>query len=943
MKSYPQPTPQQVSEAITLLAHPQLRRVFFEKIENPHWVKPLNDAGFFADPPAPIYNEEDGTTQYRYWPQIDYLRTVVKQGDEKPQALVSEILQGLEIDNPFLREEILEIGAILPVKLAEPLARKQAEWIRTQRRLSFGVHTAAANLVKSLLSQSSMKTALSLLWAVGGIDETLTEQLDEKQRGRLDPLEDCVRLREYEFAEFWDEVIPPVVAAQGRKALPPLISELVTALNIRFKPLAGTDAIDYSYMWRERIREAPAKLRADIANTFVSAVYHASQTLAGLEAPEKINEILSALESGGWPVLRRIAKQVLAEVEGVPVHIVLQRLPQDELFDESASRPETWELARAHWSRLPQDFRTRILDRIDAGPDVERCKTSFEHAIGREPSNEETEAIITTWRMSYLREIHEVLDEMERKRLQHFINSLPQWEADHPEPPGKGAVGVRSPKTLDELLGMPDVKLQEFLNSWTPSQHVWWEDRGALAGQWRDAVAKEPQRIAAWGTQLLDLPRDVRYQTLRGFAQAVKEGKDVDFGDVQILLTDSISQPPEQAAAHHGALDFVSEALRRGSMIVLQRDREAIWEIIESAAGHPSPTPEYEEQYGPPNTDPYSLSLNTVRPSAVRLAIQFAIWERQSGGAKDNAGLPADVQTLLEKHLDPRYDSSVATRAVYGASYPKLYALDQAWAEARALEIFSLEAGAERLFYAAWDAYLLYSQYYSDVYRALRRVYEHAVEQVGSPRIAVQRVGLEVRLATHLQIAYIQGIETLSDSGLLAKFYRSASPELVKNAVSSIGYGLKQRAEPLDEKAARRYMAIWEYVLRMAKDRSREAQVVEEAGAFGPWFESGRFGAEWSLRNLIQALKLCKTLDDSHGVMARLAELAEQQPMLVVEAFEHIVNHPESVWAMSLWKDSAAKIVRSLKFCGDKVVQTRTERIRNWLGEMGLNNLEGIE
>ena len=79
--------------------------------------------------------------------------------------------------------------------------------------------------------------------------------------------------------------------------------------------------------------------------------------------------------------------------------------------------------------------------------------------------------------------------------------------------------------------------------------------------------------------------------------------------------------------------------------------------------------------------DPATLSLNTVRGETFHAVVQYALWwrrhvedgpdaEERLGAGFD--GLP-EVRDLLEAHLDPENDPSLAVRAVYGQWFPWIH------------------------------------------------------------------------------------------------------------------------------------------------------------------------------------------------------------------------------------------------------------------------------
>jgi hypothetical protein len=109
--------------------------------------------------------------------------------------------------------------------------------------------------------------------------------------------------------------------------------------------------------------------------------------------------------------------------------------------------------------------------------------------------------------------------------------------------------------------------------------------------------------------------------------------------------------------------------------------------------------------------DPATLSINTTRGQAMHAAVRYALWvrrhiektpegkERIAHGFKEMA----EVREVLEAHLDPTLDPSLAIRSVYGQWFPWLVLLDPQWASAHVPNIFPQNKPLRDLRDAAWD------------------------------------------------------------------------------------------------------------------------------------------------------------------------------------------------------------------------------------------------
>src|SRR5262249_34581 len=142
--------------------------------------------------------------------------------------------------------------------------------------------------------------------------------------------------------------------------------------------------------------------------------------------------------------------------------------------------------------------------------------------------------------------------------------------------------------------------------------------------------------------------------------------------------------------------------------------RSAAWAVLKPLTDDPEPNQEHEAHYGArpfsrkrktkntepaqeqiaryegSNMDPPTLSLNTTRGEAMHATMRYALWIRRNiekephGEERIKRGFEEipEVREVLETHLDPALDSSLAIRSVYGQWFPWLVFLDEKWASA---------------------------------------------------------------------------------------------------------------------------------------------------------------------------------------------------------------------------------------------------------------------
>ncbi len=97
MRSWTQPTAEDISRIRALAARLENRTYFFDRLENPLWVGPLAAAGFFADPPPPVPAEEPGHVRFPPWREGRYLVRVASMAAEEVSAVLKPLPRS---DNP---------------------------------------------------------------------------------------------------------------------------------------------------------------------------------------------------------------------------------------------------------------------------------------------------------------------------------------------------------------------------------------------------------------------------------------------------------------------------------------------------------------------------------------------------------------------------------------------------------------------------------------------------------------------------------------------------------------------------------------------------------------------------------------------------------------------------------------------------------------------------
>ncbi len=949
MKYWKKPTPEQVDRAVALLVHAEHYRYFFDRLENPEWIKPLWDRGFFRHPPAPI-QEEGGTVRFPPWPEARYL---ARMAQRKPQ-LVAQIIQEMDdTDNAAVLDDLLDALLAMPPEVGADLADKAERWAeRPYWLLPEKMGQLIAHWAKGGRTNEALSVARVLLdvlpderRAVSGGDEW--HRLPPKPRARFDT---------WDYEEILKKYYPDLVREAGYPALELLCDLLEKTIRLsRDRDDGGRE--DDLYVWRPAIEDHPQNLGDTIKDALVSAVRDAAKLVVD-SRQARLEEVLKALERRRWTVFRRIALHVLRVFPDGAEALAAERLTDWALFEDEGVRHEYVLLLRDRFSSLAPDDQAKILKWIEDGPEMDEWKQWRERETGRQPGEEEIARYKEIWQRDWLARIgHDNLPATWSERYRKLVEK--HGEPDHPEFPvytEGGWVGPTSPKAADELKAMPISEIVEFLRTWEPPKTLFGEpSREGLGRELSSVVADDPERFAAEAPSFQGLdPTYVRH-VLAGLREAAKQGKTFAWEPVLELCDWVLSQPreipgraireldadPGWGWTRKGIADLLLAGLETAENSIPFDLRERVWAILKPLTDDPDPTPEYEQRYGGSNMDPATLSINTTRGKAMHAVIRYALWVRRHLEKAPNAAerlakgfdeMP-EARKVLEAHLDPAREPSLAIRAVYGWLFPWLVLLDSKWARAHAARIFPAEKGEAAFFDAAWNTYVTFCRPYDNVWEILRPQYQHAVERIGAQRAETRWLAnLDEKLAEHLMAFYWRGKLSLDDPMFVA-FWEKAPAAVRAHALRFVGRSLRGTKGEVPPQILKRLEELWEWRLATAKKAELPSGFEEEMAAFGWWFVSDKFDIDWAIAQLSESLQRSHKSDPDRMVLEQLARTAQSHPRESVECLRMIAEGDREGWKVYANRNHVRNILELA--LQHQASANEAERVIHYLGSRG--------
>lgn len=940
------PTPERVEAAIARMGHGEFHRYFFEKLQSAEWIRPLVEKKFFSAPPAPIKDESEGTITFAAWPESRYL---VRMARRDPEAVAEVVLRIPETQNTRVHDDLLDIALALPGVLAAKLVPRATGWIRGPYGIVFPQKMGA--LIAKLAEEREKTAALDLAATLLEVLPDPSPVLVPEPVGHVDA---------WLYEQILRKHVAVLVAVVGLPALDLLSDLLAEALRLSQKEADAGDFEDYSFVWRPAIEHGRGFSRG-VTDALTSAVVDAALHLLTHDEAS-VPDVVLALEKRKWTLFHRISLHVLRLfADGAP-DLAVQRLKHPSRYDFSGTAREFWSLAASHFHALSEDERKEILNWIDAGPNLEAYARGWQEFTGQPVTEKDATEYAKRWRRDRLAVLKDGLSEELTREYETLVTELgpPNELTEGRTVTGHGFAQL-GPKEVADLRQMSVEEIVAYLKSWQPksSANPFETERIAgLAANLGAAVAADPGRFSSAAQKFENIDPTYVRELLQALREPAKKTDTLDWKEVLALCQWAISQPRIIPGRTGGLFDRdAGWAWTRGAIVRLlatgfETDtvpfelRAEAWSVLAELAEDPDPTPEDEAQFlEQPNSDPQSLSMNTIRGQAMRGVVQYALWVRRRFEKSPHRDVLVDrgfeempeVRQTLDRHLDPGIDPSLTTRAVYGRWLPWLHFLDRRWFADSLHAIFPAGDSLKSLRDCVWTSYVVGCGPYNDTYRALEAQYVEATARIGTYTAAKSHLGdPDVHLGQHLLTFYWRGIiPSVSEPGPLGQFYASASDELRASMTGFIGRGLKNDPNDIPAEIIERLQTLFEMRLEAARQTGEDRCFQKELTEFGWWFVSKKSSDDWSMDQLLAVLKITRKIVPDLWVVELLAELSGSMPRKAVQCLGLIVEGDEKGWGILGWKDDARKLLAAALESEDATARQLARELVHRLGGRG--------
>lgn len=908
MNDWTTPSDSALSRVATLAARGENREYFFEHLENPRWVSALADEGVFDDPPGLVEADEPGYVRFPSWPEGGYL---ARMAPAVPDSVAAVLEKSRPSPNPRVTAILLECVLALPTEQFRRLAAKTVEWITDPAATGFIEHfdDQAASAVARLVRDGKVKQGLAAAKALLRLERRSTPSTASEDDTIPALSEPVGRLRDWEYDRATTKLLPDLVDSAGLDGLELFSSLLSVAVEYSRSHGEPPDSDSHSWIWRPAIEDHPQNTDRGVRCVLVTAVRDAAVRLAQV-SEENLQDVVQLLESG-TALHRRIALHVLAVVAGC-AELAAERIAGRGIFDDYRLKHEYAALLRSRFGETPPEVQRTFLDWVFAGPDL----GDFEP--------EDPVGYAEHWMRDRLSFVAAYLSGEDAERYRELVSR--RGEADHPDFLGwsESWSGPTTPLSTEEMNALSPGEVIEFLADWRSPTGAGRGPSLSMEGLGRalqQAVTERAADFAAVANRVETLdPTYVRH-FLSGLEAAVKAATAIGWDQPMRLMASVLEHPFDnhdessvfdRDAGWRWTRGQVASLIQEG---VADRDnripfelREAVWDVLEPLTRDPHPSPHDETT---DSLDPLTRSINTNRGKAMHAVIAYALWclrELDAQGADVSQGfdLMAEVRTVLEEHLDPGIEPSLAVRAVYGKWLPWIILLDEQWASANIDRLFPSTPQHQSLRDAVWNTYICWCRPFNNVYEVLCDEYDAAVQRVptGATAGLANDERSDTKLGEHLVTFYWRGILPLS---VLERWFERADDELTGDVMESLGRSLGNTEEDIEPRILRRICELWD--LRLAAIGSEPESHSNEAHAFALTFASAKFDDQWSLAGLDATLRPGGGRWSGRYVIGRLAEMAATEPAQATRLTLKMLEDAANDWDHLGWRDQVRDVL----------------------------------
>lgn len=935
------PTENDADELMRLIVEFEHRRYFFGKCDNPDWLELLNKRGAFSSPQEPV--KRDKYIQFVGWPESQYLARIANQ---RPKE-VYEIIKDLTSENQSVLDDFLDAALKSPADTASQYVKIiiGKRWLRGLYNLR--LPDKAADLMEKLAADGKTEEAISLASEIFSLHIYEPVQTSDDSNNQFSFIHPDAKpyFDEWQFGEIAQKKTKTLASLRPIDLFEVFVNKLQDALKLekRFDSTSEDDFYEYSHIWRPNLEHVRNPNREDAKSVLIDSLIDLINV--NKDNADIIAGFIEILQKHHQALFIRIEMLLYYIVSMPPLNDIERILTDKKIIISYNLRREYLPLLEKYFTQLSKNGQETILKIIDAGPNFEKTE---------DVSEEQFNAMVIHWQNLYYQRIEKFLPSPYKENFEKVSGKYGRAVDDDGEIEVTGGwIGDESPLSEERLAELDAEEAIEYLGSYKEPEDAFPKSTSSGLGIiFSKVVSKNPEKYIPHANRLLKLkvkPLYI-YQFLNGIRETIKDKKKLNWQPViklcySILFTNKTDESSEIELANNRELnwqsvrkaivDLIRAILGDNDCDVPINLKEPIWKILLELSADDDPTPEYEKKDGGGNLDPMTLAINTVRGEAIHAVVNYGLWLARNYKKDGNKGIfkmPLEMQQVLENHLDPSKDPSLAVHSVYGWRLPGLFYLNRDWAISKLDVIFPSQKEMQLFFIAAFEGYLS-NGVYKNIFEALKSIYWKAIGLLGKnqDKAGYRVADIDERLPQHLMVVYIRDPK---HDDLIQHFFSDAPVKVRGQAINFLGRVIMREVSGYADKeiVIDRIGKLWDQ--RISSSGATETEELQE---FGWWFKQSPFGRKDTINRLLKTLNISKgVINVAYEIIEELQEYALELPIETITALDLMARAEREYHEFSYKKEEYKEIIRRVKATGNTEAIQKSNDLINFLGSKGL-------
>ena len=813
--AYKAPTDDIIGTLPNLLKSDARRAYFFRQLNQPAWLEPLKDAGWFnpeQNPPPDDTPDNPGYYRTPVWYALEFVEKIAYHPERDVDLLVKIVNTivdctdetGERIKNDGTNGRLIKIIGTFPINRIE---RKHITFMSNALKYGWVSREIGEIILPKLLSESKKELTLDLLKVM--FDAKVVNH-------RIHPL-----MEEYWLKEAIKQQEQAIAELCGVEAAQIALERIRTLVD------EGTYLFDFIERIETTPTYGPQQHYNELLVSFTCRLFH-------LASPDTIAETVKSLLKEGIGAERNYqeAKGSPAIFGRIALNIITHHYDDlkglfwewaGNLLEEYDLKPQLYQLIQTHCLNFNEGEIDQILHWIESDQYYTVLLTE---------DSEKGAKTVAIYKREWLTALMETGNERVVAAYRHYeqINPI---KIERPGLSRSIKIGYEEMSVMKaaELSKISNAEIAQYLND-SQEKQFWADSIHGLVKTLRECVETNPRRF----TDDLQPFQGVRYQyqhsILSGLRNAWRDKREFDWSALfkfidQILLSEQFwTEHFEEPYNYRNWIlsttaDLIAEGTRDDKYAFDAQLLPTAEKILMVLVEHTEPSVSTLK-------DLRFDVLNSLRGSVFSAMVHYALRYARINNPKQEIRWPRAIREDFTKRLDRSVESSLEFSFTLGNYLPNLLYLDKEWVVDNIDRIFPQQD--ESHWEVAFSGYLFCSVISDYLYSLLKKCgdYQKALNTDFADRKVLSR------LIEHICTGWIEDNETLSnETSLIYQLINSDNPKLLSEMVH---FFWKQQDDTSD-KVKSKVRQAWRALIKVLSPNSAKAEYQEILSSLCRWLE----------------------------------------------------------------------------------------------------------